>query len=274
VKKLNLNVVAQMAEDAKTEYIWFATDDEKLVNSKRIYVDFLGSLLDQVDRLSKDVSDLKSQMKSRQSSSVTSVHKQDSNNFRALDNHARYLIDLMIDRPGMYTTSELVGLLGLCTSMTIQTMRLTAAIDPVHVKLTQGKKRKFYLSYVPEGSVDPGTNSGNEDRLRLELMALSSGGNAGVPAPPTASAPHERESPRGFFLRAVRESAKVRLKMAFTGMLDVGWVGFQKAFKARRCLGWMNPLNTELRIGTRYGRSRRFWPQNTLQVFSGRLYRS
>jgi hypothetical protein len=146
------------------------------LNSKRSDVELLGRLIDQVDRLSKDVTDLKSQMKARQSRSVAPVQEQGGNEFRALDNHARNLVDLMRERPGRYTTSELVDMLGLNKTTVISVMKRAIEIDPRHVKLTQGKRRKLYLSYIPEEDnqmVDTGTSSGNEDRLRLELMAMT-----------------------------------------------------------------------------------------------------
>ena len=146
------------------------------INSKQSDVMLLGRLIDQVDRLSKDVTDLKSQMKVRQSRSVAPVQEQGSNEFRAQSNHAMNLVDLMRERPGRYTTSELMDMLGLNKTTVIGVMKRAIEIDPRHVKLTQGKRRKLYLSYIPEEDnqmVDTGKSSGDEDRMRLELMAMT-----------------------------------------------------------------------------------------------------
>ena len=146
------------------------------LNSKQSDVELLGRLIDQVDRLSKDVADLKSQMKARAARSAAPEQAQGASEFRALDNHARTLIDLMRDRPGRYTTSELVDMLGLNKTTVISVMKRAIEIDPRHVKLTQGKRRKLYLSYIPEEEgqmAESSTSTGDDDRMRLELMAMT-----------------------------------------------------------------------------------------------------
>jgi hypothetical protein len=55
-------------------------------------------------------------------------------------------------------------------------MKRAIDLDPRHVKLTQGKRRKLYLSYIPEEEgqmVESSTSTGDEDRMRLELMAMT-----------------------------------------------------------------------------------------------------
>jgi septal ring factor EnvC (AmiA/AmiB activator) len=150
------------------------------MNSKQSDVELLGRLIDQVDRLSKEVADLKSQLKARQArapAAVASAQEQGAaTEGKALDNHAKSLVEIMKERPGRYTTSELVDMLGLNKTTVISVMKRAMEIDPKHVKLTQGKRRKLYLAYVSDedGQVaqsDP--SSDDEDKMRLELMAMT-----------------------------------------------------------------------------------------------------
>jgi methylphosphotriester-DNA--protein-cysteine methyltransferase len=145
------------------------------LGSKRSDVEVLGRLIDQVDRLSKEVADLKSQLKARQGR-VAPVQEQGTSESKALDNHARTLIDIIAERPGRYTTSELVDMLGLNKTTVISVMKRAVDLDPKHVKITQGKRRKLYLAYVPEeegGEARTNTGSGESDRMKLELMAMT-----------------------------------------------------------------------------------------------------
>jgi hypothetical protein len=145
------------------------------MSSKENDVELLGRLLDQVDRLSKDVADLKSQFRARQGRPAP-VPEVASNEGKALDNHARSLIDIIAERPGRYTTSELVDMLGLNKTTVISVMKRALDIDPKHVKMTQGKRRKLYLSYVPDDEANKGeasASSGDSDRMKLELMAMT-----------------------------------------------------------------------------------------------------
>jgi len=148
----------------------------QMLSSKQQDVDLLGRLIDQVDHLSKEVADLRSQMKTRQLRPTTRAQK--GNEGKALDNHTKTLIDLMKERPGRYTTSELVDMLGLNKTTVISVMKRAAELDSMHVKLTQGKRRKLYLSYTPEdvdkdetGESDSGSE--DDDKMRLELMAMT-----------------------------------------------------------------------------------------------------
>lgn len=110
----------------------------KDLDSKKSDVELLGRLIDQVDRLSKEVSDLKSQLRTRQArSSATAVSGPGEG--RALDNHARSLIDIMAEKPGRYTTSELVDILGLNKTTVISVMKRALELDPKHVKMSQGR---------------------------------------------------------------------------------------------------------------------------------------
>ncbi len=145
------------------------------LNSKKSDVELLGRLIDQVDRLSKDVADLKSQLKARQGRSVPAP-EQNAGEGKALDNHAHTLIDIIAERPGRYTTSELVDMLGLNKTTVISVMKRALELDPRHVKMTQGKRRKLYLAYVPddEGKIaESDSSSGESDRVKLELMAMT-----------------------------------------------------------------------------------------------------
>ena len=144
-------------------------------NSKQNNVELIGRLIDQVDRLSKEVSDLKSQIRTRQVRAAP-VEETSSGDGKALDNHARSLIDIMEERPGRYTTSELVDMLGLNKTTVISVMKRAHEIDPMHVKMTQGKRRKLYLSYATEDETqktDASHGSNESDRAKLELMAMT-----------------------------------------------------------------------------------------------------
>lgn len=146
------------------------------LNAKQTNVDLLGRLIDQVDHLSKDVADLKSQLKAKQGRAAP-IQEQSSSEGKALDGHAKSLIDIISERPGRYTTSELVDMLGLNKTTVISVMKRAVDIDP-RVKLTQGKRRKLYLTYIPEEDgqrkmAESDSTAGDGDRLKLELMAMT-----------------------------------------------------------------------------------------------------
>jgi len=145
------------------------------LGSKKSDVELLCRLIDQVDRLSKEVADLKSQLRTRQGRPAP-VQETSSGDGKALDNHARSLIDIMAERPGRYTTSELVDMLGLNKTTVISVMKRALELDPKHVKMSQGTRRKLYLAYISEddaqiAETNPG--SGESDRAKLELMAMT-----------------------------------------------------------------------------------------------------
>jgi hypothetical protein len=145
------------------------------MDSKQSDIDLIGRLIDQVDRLSKEVSDLKSQLRARKVRSAPS-EEAGFGERNALDGHARSLIDIMMDKPGRYTTNELVDVLGLNKTTVISVMKRAHELDPMHVKMTQGKRRKLFLSYVSENEgqkVEESSGSNESDRLKLELMAMT-----------------------------------------------------------------------------------------------------
>ena len=147
----------------------------KDLDSKKSDVELLGRLIDQVDRLSKEVSDLKSQLRTRQARSSAAAESGPGEG-RALDNHARSLIDIMAEKPGRYTTSELVDILGLNKTTVISVMKRALELDPKHVKMSQGKRRKLYLAYVSDEDaqrVESSSGAGESDRMKLELMAMT-----------------------------------------------------------------------------------------------------
>jgi hypothetical protein len=149
-----------------------------MLSSKQRDVELLGRLIDQVDRLSKEVSDLKSQLKARQGRSASTAQvTSKTTEGRALDNHAQTLIELMSERPGRFSTSDLVEMLGLNKTTVISVMKRAVDLDPKHVKLTQGKRRKLTLAYIPDegnsGEMMESAEGGDEDRIRLELMAMT-----------------------------------------------------------------------------------------------------
>jgi len=146
------------------------------LSSKQNEIELIGRLIDQVDRLSKDVTDLRSQFRARQGRILPS-QQQEASEGKALDNHARALINILAERPGRFTTSELVDMLGLNKTTVISVMKRAVELDSKHIKISQGKRRKLYLSYVSDEKVkmaEADTNSSSEpDRAKLELMAMT-----------------------------------------------------------------------------------------------------
>ncbi|MDD4488866.1 MAG: hypothetical protein PHD34_09350, partial [Methanothrix soehngenii] len=58
----------------------------------------------------------------------------------------------------------------------ISVMKRALELDPKHVKMSQGKRRKLYLSYVSDEDtqkVESSSGTGESDRMKLELMAMT-----------------------------------------------------------------------------------------------------
>jgi hypothetical protein len=104
----------------------------------------LKKLEDQVNRQSKELRDLKVELEAGKGI-LPPIEKKKS---KALDGHAWNLIDLLSKKQGSYTTNELVEMLGLNKTTVINVMKRAVALDPNHLKLTKGKRRKLYLAYV------------------------------------------------------------------------------------------------------------------------------
>jgi hypothetical protein len=146
------------------------------ISLKQRDVELLGRLVEQVDRMSKEVADLKSQFKARQMRAVAVPEQTTPGEGKALDKHARALIDLMAERPNRYTTNELVDMLGLNKTTVISVMKRAMELDPRHVKMSQGKRRKLFLTYIPDEEsqiVQSDASSNDTDRMKLELMAMT-----------------------------------------------------------------------------------------------------
>lgn len=81
----------------------------------------------------------------------------------------------MSERPGEYTTAELVDMLGLNKTTVISVMKRAAELDPRHVRLTHGKRRKLTLTYLLDESLtsNSGSDMSDRERMKLELMALT-----------------------------------------------------------------------------------------------------
>jgi uncharacterized membrane protein len=105
----------------------------------------LKKLEGQVDRQSKELRDLKAELMAGKRIPAP-IKKQKS---KALDGHAWNLIDLLSKKQGSCTTNELVEMLGLNKTTVISVMKRAVALDPDHLKLTKGKRRKLSLAYVP-----------------------------------------------------------------------------------------------------------------------------
>jgi len=107
-------------------------------------VALLKKLEDQVNRQSKELRDLKVELMAGKRISPPIEKKS-----KALDGHAWNIIDLLSKKQGSYTTNELVETLGLNKTTVINVMKRAVALDPDHLKLTKGKRRKLSLAYVP-----------------------------------------------------------------------------------------------------------------------------
>jgi uncharacterized membrane protein len=101
-------------------------------------------LEDQVNRQSKELRDLKAELVADKRISPPIEKKS-----KALDGHAWNLIDLLSKKQGSYTTNELVDILGLNKTTIISVMKRAVALDPDHLKLRRGKRRKLTLAYIP-----------------------------------------------------------------------------------------------------------------------------
>ena len=107
-------------------------------------VALLKKLEDQVNRQSKELRDLKVELTGGKRISPPIEKKS-----KTLDGHAWNLIDLLSKKQGSCTTNELVEMLGLNKTTVITVMKRAVALDPDHLKLTKGKRRKLSLTYVP-----------------------------------------------------------------------------------------------------------------------------
>jgi uncharacterized membrane protein len=112
--------------------------------SNQSNVALLKSLEDQLSRQSKELRDLKVELMAGKRISPPIEKKS-----KALDGHAWNLLDLLSKKQGSYTTNELVEILGLNKTTVITVMKRAVALDPNHLKLTKGKRRKLSLAYVP-----------------------------------------------------------------------------------------------------------------------------
>ena len=108
-------------------------------------VALLKKLEDQVNRQSKELRDLKVELTAGKRISPPTEGKKS----KALDGHAWNLIDLLSKKQGSFTTNELVEMLDLNKTTVITVMKRAVALDPDHLKLTAGKRRKLSLAYVP-----------------------------------------------------------------------------------------------------------------------------
>jgi uncharacterized membrane protein len=104
----------------------------------------LKKLEDQVNRQSKELRDLKVELMAGKR--ITPPIEKKS---KALDGHAWNLIDLLSKKQGSYTTNELVEILGLNKTTVITVMKRAVVLDPDHLKLMKGKRRKLSLAYFP-----------------------------------------------------------------------------------------------------------------------------
>ena len=108
-------------------------------------VALLKKLEDQVNRQSKELRDLKVELEAGKRITPPAEGQKS----KALDGHAWNLIDLLSKKQGSCTTNELVEILGLNKTTVITVMKRAIALDPDHLKLTKGKRRKLYLAYIP-----------------------------------------------------------------------------------------------------------------------------
>jgi hypothetical protein len=102
----------------------------------------LKKLEDQVSRQSKELRDLKTELAGGKKAAPTEMKS------KALDGHAWDLVELLSKKRGSYTTNELVETLGMNKTTVISVMKRAVELDPEHVKMSHGKRRKLSLEYV------------------------------------------------------------------------------------------------------------------------------
>jgi hypothetical protein len=67
-------------------------------------------------------------------------------------------------------------MLGLNKTTVIGVMKRAVDLDPRHVKMSQGKRRKLFLTYIPDEKsqiIQSDAGSNDTDRMKLELMAMT-----------------------------------------------------------------------------------------------------
>jgi len=142
--------LAEKEKDLKGDQamIQLVTTIEKMSQeglSAQSNVALLKKLEDQVDEQSRELRDLKAELMAGKGISPPAEGQKS----KAMDRHARNLIDLLKKKQGSCTTNELVEMLGLNKTTVITVMKRAVALDPDHLKLTAGKRRKLSLAYVP-----------------------------------------------------------------------------------------------------------------------------
>ncbi|HOK59307.1 MAG TPA: hypothetical protein PL047_09905 [Methanothrix sp.] len=71
-----------------------------------------------------------------------------------LDGHARLLLSMLSKAPGVYTVEDITEMLSMGKPAAIRIIRRAAELDPDHVKITTGSRRKIFVHYHPEGVRD------------------------------------------------------------------------------------------------------------------------
>lgn len=85
------------------------------------------------------------------------------------DAHARMLINMLSNAPGVYTTTDISEMLGVVKSTAIRIMKKAAELDPEHIQLTYGTRKKIFIHYYPERKRDISI----DDTIKRELMELA-----------------------------------------------------------------------------------------------------
>lgn len=89
-----------------------------------------------------------------------------------LDGHARLLLSMLSKAPGVYTVEDITEMLSMGKPATIRVIRRAVELDPDHMKITTGSRRKIFVHYRPEGMANLNENI---DRVKLELMEMAAG---------------------------------------------------------------------------------------------------
>lgn len=90
-----------------------------------------------------------------------------------LDEHARLLIKMLSNAPGVYTVDDIMDMMSVGKPAAIKIIRRAVDLDPEHMKITTGSRKKIFVHYYLEGV--RGKEESHIDHVKLELMEMAAG---------------------------------------------------------------------------------------------------
>lgn len=91
-----------------------------------------------------------------------------------LDEHARLLIKMLSNAPGVYTVDDIMEMMSVGKPAAIKIIRRAVDLDPEHMKITTGSRKKIFVHYYLEGVRSK--EESHIDHVKLELMEMAAGG--------------------------------------------------------------------------------------------------